>query len=92
LFHDRLASYNLFYNDSLPVCGDQTNSLHNDQKIDFHQISELLKTIKKKIAPYPTNRFYGRGIVLTAGPKQIKYAKVNLKMIELTRTNLSVQV
>ncbi len=92
LFDDRLASYNLFYNDSLPICSDQTNSLNNDQKTDWQKMSELLKTFRNHTVPYPTDHFYGRGIVLTAGTNQIKYAKVNLKMIELTRTNLSVQV
>jgi hypothetical protein len=91
LFHERLSSYNLFYNDSFPVC-DKTNLLTNFQKNAFHKMSELLQTFRKQIIPYPNDHFYGRGIVLTAGPDQIKYAKVNLKMIELSGTKLPVQV
>jgi len=91
LFSERLSSYNVLYNDSFPVCNN-TNLLDGDQKRDFLRMSELLQTFRKQIVPYPNNYFYGRGIVLTAGPNQIKFAKVNLKMIELSRTKLPVQV
>jgi hypothetical protein len=91
LFHERLSSYNLLYNDSLPVC-DKTNSLNNSQIYDFHRMSELLQTFRKQIIPYPNNSFSGRGIVLTAGLSQFRYAKLNLKMIEFTGTKLPVEV
>ncbi len=91
LLHERLSSYNLLYNDSLPVC-DKTNSLTNNQTHDFHKMSQLLETFRKQIVPYPNNYFSGRGIVLTAGFSQFGYAKVNLKMIELTGTKLPVEV
>jgi hypothetical protein len=91
LLHERLSSYNLLYNDSFPVC-NETKSLTNDQKHDFHKISELLQTFQKQIVPYSNNHFYGRGIVLTAGSSEIWFAKVNLKMMELTGTKLPVEV
>ncbi len=91
LLHERLSSYNLLYNDSLPVC-DKTNSLTNKQKRDFPRMSQLLQIFQEQIVPYPNNHFYGRGIVLTAGTNQIKYAKVNLKMMELTGNKLPIQV
>jgi hypothetical protein len=91
LFHERLSSYNLLYNDLLPVC-NKTNSLTDDQKHAFHTMSELLQRFRKQIVPYPNNHFYGRGIVLTAGHMQMHHAKLNLKMIEVTGTKLSVQV
>jgi hypothetical protein len=55
-------------------------------------MSGLLQRFRKEIVPYPKNYFYGRGIVLTAGSNQMNYAEVNLKMMELTGTKLSVQV
>ncbi len=91
LFNERLSSYNLLYNDSLPVCNN-TNLLTANQTYDFHKMSELLQIFRKQIVPYPNDHFYGRGIVLTAGPSQMNFAKVNLKMIELSGTKLSVQV
>ena len=91
LFNERLSSYNQVYNDSLPVC-NTTNLLTDNQKHDFQKMSELLQTFRKQIVSYPNEYFYNRGIVLTAGPRQIKFAKVNLKMIELTGTKLPVQV
>jgi hypothetical protein len=91
LFNQRLSSYNLLYNDSLPVC-NKTKFWLNYRNRAFHKMSELLQTFRKQIVPYPNDRFYGRGIVLTAGPNQIKFTKVNLKLIELTKTKLSVQV
>jgi hypothetical protein len=91
LFYERLASYNLFYNDSFPVC-NRTNPLTNTQKRDFQRMSELLQKFEEQIVPYPTNHFYGRGIVLSVGSRQIKFAKVNLKMMEFTRTKLPLQV
>jgi len=91
LFSERLSSYNLLYNDLFPLCNN-TNLLTDDQKRDFPRMSELLQKFRKQIVPYPNNYFYGRGIVLTAGPNQLKFAKVNLKMIELSGTKLPVQV
>ncbi len=91
LFHERLSSYNLLYNDSLSVC-NKTKSLTNNQSRAFDTMSELLQRFRKRIVPYPNNHFYGRGIVLTAGPKQLKFAKLNLKMMELAETKLPVQV
>jgi hypothetical protein len=91
LFNEHLSTYKILYNNLLPVC-NTTNSLNTDQQRDFHRMSELLKTFRQQIIPYPNNYFYGRGIVLSVGPNQLKYAKVNLKMIELTLTRLPVQV
>ncbi len=91
LFNERLSSYNLLYNDSLPVC-NKTKLMAVNQTRDFHKMSKLLQIFRKRTVPYPNDHFYGRGIVLTAGPSQMNFAKVNLKMIELSGTKLSVQV
>ncbi|CAF4043862.1 unnamed protein product [Rotaria sordida] len=91
LFNERLSSYNLFYDNSLSSC-NTTRSLSEDQQRHFHGISQLLQIFQQKIVPYPNNHFYGRGIVLTVGPSQLKFAEVNLKMIELTATKLPIQI
>lgn len=91
LFKERLLSYNVVYNDTLPVCNKST-SLNDDQKDGFNKMSELLQKFRNEIVSCPKDYFYSRGIVLTAGPNQIKFARVNLKMIALTGTKLSVQV
>jgi hypothetical protein len=91
LFKERLVSYKLRYDHSLPVC-NKTNTLNDNQKHDFRKMSDLLQAFRKQIVSYPTEYFNGHGIVLTAGYNQIKFARVNLKMIELTKTKLPVQV
>jgi hypothetical protein len=91
LFEERLASYYLRYDHLLPVC-NTTNTLTDQQKDDFHKMSDLLRTFRKQIVSYPVDYFNGRGIVLTAGNQQIKFTRVNLKMIEITQTKLPVQV
>ncbi len=91
LFNERLTSYNLRYTNFLPVC-NKTNTLNESEKHAYQTMSQLLQTFRTQIKPYPNDYFNGRGIVLTAGRNQLKFAKVNLKMIELTKTKLSVQV
>ena len=79
------------YDDSHSVC-NMTSLLTNIQQRDFNSMFQLLTTFRQQIVPYPNDHFYGRGIVLSVGPNQFKFAQVNLKMIELTKTKLPVQV
>ncbi|CAF2443998.1 unnamed protein product [Rotaria sp. Silwood2] len=55
-------------------------------------MAQLLHTLRQQVVPYPNDHFSGRGIVLTVGFNQLKFLKVNLKMIELTATKLSIQI
>ena len=73
------------------VC--ETSKANNaEQNRSFNDILRLLNSLRREIVPYPNDYFHGRGIVLTVGLSQLKYAKVNLKMIELSGTRLPVQV
>ncbi|CAF5099847.1 unnamed protein product, partial [Rotaria sp. Silwood1] len=78
-------------NKSLEQC-KTTYSLSADQKLAFRKISYQLITLRTQIIPYPREYFHGRGIVLTTGLVQLKFAKVNLRMLELTGTSLPVQI
>jgi hypothetical protein len=69
-----------------------TKPLTNAEKNAFHIISTELATLRLHMIPYPNEYFHGRGIVLTTGKSQLKFAKINLKMLELTGTRLPVQV
>jgi hypothetical protein len=79
------------YENSLNEC-NTTKMLTDDQKDAFDIISITLPTLSFQIIPYPNEYFHGRGIVLTTGRRQLKFAKVNLKMLELSGTRLPVQV
>ena len=92
LFDERLVSYNLQYPDFFPVCNKTGKPLNDRKNRSMQKIFELLQTYPKQIIPYPTDYFHGRGIVLTTGAKELKYARVNLKMLELSGTKLPVQV
>ena len=92
LFRERLVSYNLQYPDSFSICNKIGKPLNDRKNRSMHKIFGLLRRFRKKIIPYPIDYFNGRGIVLTSGPSQLKYARVNLKMLELSRTRLPVQV
>ncbi|CAF4331056.1 unnamed protein product, partial [Rotaria sordida] len=48
--------------------------------------------LREQIVPYPEEYFEGRGIVLTVGFAQASSEKVTLKMIELSGTQLPVQI
>jgi len=86
-----LASYSHMYEHSLTQC-NTTKSLTNGETNAFAAISIKLLTLRLQVIPYPKEYFHGRGIVLTTGKAQIKFARVNLKMLELTGTRLPVQV
>ena len=66
--------------------------LTDDQKDNFQKVSNELAKLRALIAPYPNDYFHGRGIVLTVGLGQLKFAKVNLKMLQLSGTRLPIQV
>jgi len=63
-----------------------------EQKDAFFAISKFLNSFRQQMVPYPNEYFHGRGIVLTVGPSQLTFARVNLKMIEFSGTRLPVQV
>ncbi|CAF3350704.1 unnamed protein product [Rotaria sp. Silwood1] len=65
--------------------------LNEEHEQDFPIISKLLVTLRQQIVPYQNEYFHGRGIVLTVGPSQLELARVNLKMIEHSGTQLNVQ-
>ncbi|CAF4625962.1 unnamed protein product, partial [Rotaria sp. Silwood1] len=66
--------------------------LNEEHEQDFPIISKLLVTLRQQIVPYQNEYFHGRGIVLTVGPSQLELARVNLKMIEHSGTQLNVQI
>ena len=86
-----LTSYSHVYEDSVYKC-NTTRALRTDQRIAFDIISIKLATLRLKITPYPEEYFHGRGIVLTTGLRQLKFARVNLKMLEVSGTQLPIQV
>lgn len=86
-----LASYSYVYEKALDEC-DTTYSLTDYQQDVFHRKSNQLIKLRTQIVPYPNEYFHGRGIVLTTGSAQLKFARVNLKMLEKTGTRLPVQV
>ncbi len=86
-----LASYSRMYEHSLDEC-NKTKSLTDSEKNAFDTISIKLLTLRSQIIPYPKEYFHGRGIVFTTGKRQIKFARVNLKLLELTGTRLPIQV
>jgi hypothetical protein len=88
LINERLTSYSHTYDNEC----NTTRSLNDDQVVAFGKISKKLATLRTQIISYPNEYFHGRGIVLTTGLGQLRFAKVNLKMIELTGTRLPVQV
>jgi hypothetical protein len=69
-----------------------TISLTDDEKNALDIIAIKMATLRTEIIPYPNEYFHGRGIVLTTGKKQFKFARINLKMLEITGTRLPVQV
>jgi hypothetical protein len=69
-----------------------TIPLTDNEKNAFDIIAIKMPTLRIEMMPYPNEYFHGRGIVLTTGRKQLKFARVNLKMIEITGTRLPVQV
>ncbi|CAF4630191.1 unnamed protein product, partial [Rotaria sp. Silwood2] len=85
------ASYSFIQNNSFDQC-QTIYPLTEDQNLTFRKISDQLITLRTQIIPYPSEYFHGRWIVLTTGLGQLKFAKVNLKLLELTGTRLPVQV
>jgi hypothetical protein len=85
------ANYSHMHDISLDPC-NITNPLTEDEEIAFQKISDTLITLRSRMIPYPNEYFQGRGIVLTTGSGQLEFAKINLKMLELTGTRLPIQV
>ncbi|CAF1218915.1 unnamed protein product [Rotaria sordida] len=69
-----------------------TDNLPRERPRILVNISELLIKLREQIVPYPEEYFEGRGIVLTVGFAQASSEKVTLKMIELSGTQLPVQL
>ncbi|CAF3574084.1 unnamed protein product [Rotaria socialis] len=91
LIKERLASYSKAY-DNAPREYNALKPLDQDQANGFSAISKLLITLRQQMVPYPNDYFQGRGIVLTVGKSQLQFAEVNLKMIEVSGTQLDVQI
>lgn len=86
-----LESHSFMYEHSSNEC-NKTVPLADDAKNALEIMSIKLLTLRLQIIPYPNEYFQGRGIVLTTGRGQVRYAEVNLKMIQRTGTQLPVQV
>jgi hypothetical protein len=89
--NELLTSYSHVYEDTIYEC-NTTIPLTDNEKNAFDIIAIKMPTLRIEMMPYPNEYFHGRGIVLTTGRKQLKFARVNLKMIEITGTRLPVQV
>lgn len=79
------------HNDTSTDCGGAASDT-KPRPLNIDVASEMLHTLRPDVISYPVGYFRGRGIVLSVGPSQISFAKVNLKMIEHTGTQLPVQV
>ena len=91
LIDERLKSHSRFYQREQIGC--VTNrTLNADETSNFDKISQSLVRFAGEMISYPEKHFHGRGIVLTVGFAQLRYLRVNLKMLELTQTRLPVQV
>ena len=91
LINERLASYSRMYDTSSYGC-NTNEPLSAVQRSAFSTISQSLMTLRQQIISYPNEYFHGQGIVLTIGPDQWDFAKINLEMIQITGTRLPVQV
>ena len=91
LINERLASHSQLYNNSMIGCNNALPLPAGHHKL-FSALSTVLIKFRGQMVSYPNEYFQGRGIVLTVGREQFKYAKVNLKMIEHSGTRLPVQV
>lgn len=91
LIDQRMLSHLRLYENGSSVCEiSQANDV--EQNRSFHEILSRLHSLRQEIVPYPNDYFHDRGIVLTVGLHQLIFAKINLKLIELTGTRLPVQV
>jgi hypothetical protein len=89
---NRLKSHSRFFDESSSSC-NLIGQLDFDKMQHLDRIAQALEEFREKIKPiYPENYFHSRGIVLTLGDRQIPLTKVNLKMIERTKTRLPIQV
>ena len=93
LIIDRLKSHSRFFDSSSSSCSS-VEPLTPEQKHHMDKIGQALTDFRRQIKPsYAESQFHRRrGIVLSAGVKQLLLTKINLKMIESTRTRLPVQV
>jgi hypothetical protein len=92
LIMERLKSHARFFDDSSSPC-TLTRQLNRAQMQHMDKIVQVLTEFRQQIKPtYAEIQFHGRGIVLSVGIRQISLTKVNLKMIERTKTRLPVQV
>jgi hypothetical protein len=57
------------------------------EEVNFDEISQSLVRFAGEMVSYPEKHLYGREIRF-----KMQYLRVNLKMMELTRTRLPVQV
>ena len=66
--------------------------LSDEEEQLFTSMTMKLANLRTKLIPYPSEAFHARGIVLSVGRQQIRYAKINLRMLEVTGSRLPVQV
>lgn len=91
LISERLQTHSRMYDNSPREC-NISEPLKKQLEDEFSEISRTLISLRQQIVRYPNEHFHGRGIVLSVGASQLKHAKVNVKMIELSGTRLPVQV
>jgi hypothetical protein len=91
LINQRLKTYSLMYENLLREC-DTSSSLTSKQNESFLGISKALDLLRQEIVPYPNEYFHDRGIVLTVAVKDLKLARANLRMLQVSNTRLPVQV
>lgn len=91
LIYKRLKSHSRMY-DHVRIECNISQPLNIQLENEFIEISKTLSLFQQKIISYPNEHFQGRGIVLTGGSTQLRYIKVNIKLIELSGTQLPVQV
>ena len=88
----RFATYSKRYESGNFKCSFNNSKNNTEDEAVLKTIADRLKSSSKLIVPFPLKHYSGRGIVFTIGSAQIKYAKVNLKMIEFSSSKLPVEV
>ena len=86
-----LLNHRRLYENSSSIC-ETARAKDDEQNRNFNDVLKSLNSLRQQIVPYPNDYFHGRGVVLTVGQSQLPFARVNLKMLEFSGTQLPVQV
>ena len=86
-----LFNHRRLYENSSSIC-ETARAKDDEQNRNFNDVLKSLNSLRQQIVPYPNDYFHGRGVVLTVGQSQLPFARVNLKMLEFSGTQLPVQV